>query len=98
MAGNGRKNIRTRQQTGIWLIFMFFFIVELFFYTWCRVQCIRTGYEISRAASKHQGLVTLQNNLRIELARLRSPERIAKFAEQKLGLAMPTSEQLIVIQ
>jgi cell division protein FtsL len=98
MAGNGRKNIRAREQTGIWLILMFFFIIELFFYTWCRVQCIRTGYEISREASKHQGLVTLQNNLRIELARLRSPERIAEIAEQKLGLAMPTSEQLIVIQ
>ncbi len=97
MAENVRKGTRARQQTGIWLILMLFFIVELFFYTWCRVQCIRTGYEISREARRHQNLITLQNNLRIELARLRSPERIAKIAEQKLGLVMPTSEQMIII-
>ena len=97
MAENVRKGTRARQQTGIWLILMLFFIVELFFCTWCRVQCIRTGYEISREARRHQNLITLQNNLRIELARLRSPERIAKIAEQKLGLVMPTSEQMIII-
>lgn len=97
MAENVRKGTRARQQTGIWLILMLFFIVELFFYTWCRVQCIRTGYEISREDRRHQNLITLQNNLRIELARLRSPERIAKIAEQKLGLVMPTSEQMIII-
>ena len=39
----------------------------------------------------------MQKNLKIELARLKSPERIAKIAETKLGLVMPSAKQTIII-
>ena len=41
--------------------------------------------------------ITLQNNLKIELARLRSPERISNIASMQLGLVMPKSNQTIVM-
>jgi cell division protein FtsL len=83
--------------TGIWIIFMVVFIVELFINTWFRVNCIGVGYEISQETKTHQELIALQNNLKIELASLKSPERIGKIAKDQLGLKVPTKSQMIVI-
>jgi cell division protein FtsL len=69
----------------------------LFFYTWCRVQNVRFGYEISNEMNHQKKLVVYQNNLKIELARLKSPERITQIAKQQLGLIMPTAEKTILL-
>ncbi len=76
---------------------MVLFISELFIYTWCRIQCVKTGYEISKETDKNLKLITLQRNLKIEIARLKSPLRIAKIATKQLGLIMPKSGQVIII-
>jgi len=73
------------------------FIAELLIYTWSRVQCIKSGYEISNENNKNRNLINLQNNLKVELARLKSPERLAKIAKNRLGLKTPTPEQMIII-
>ena len=83
--------------TGIWIVFMTVFIAELFLYTWCRVNCIGVGYEISKETQKQHELVALQTNLKIEMASLKSLERIAKIAKNQLGLVTPTQKQTIVI-
>ena len=84
-------------KTGIWIIFMAVFIAELFLYTWCRVNCIDVGYDISRETKKQNEFIALQNNLKIELASLKSPERISKIAKDQLGLNAPTKSQTITI-
>ena len=81
----------------IWFIIMGVFIAELLIYTWSRVQCVNTGYEISNENNKNRKLITLQNNLKVELARLKSPERLAKIAKNRLGLKTPTPKQMIII-
>ena len=91
------KNIRKPNATVILIIFMTIFLTELLCFTWCRVQTIGTGYEISRETQRHQDLINFQNNLKVELARLKSPERIAKIAKNQLGLITPTQEQMIII-
>lgn len=81
----------------LWFILMAVFIFQLLFYTWCRVQCTQAGYEISKQTGTRLYLITQQNNLRIELARLKSPERIAGIAKNQLGLTTPAPEQMVVI-
>ena len=76
---------------------MVLFISELFVYTWCRIQCVKTGYETSKEMDNNLKLTTLQRNLKIEIARLKSPPRIAKIATKQLGLIMPKSGQVIII-
>jgi hypothetical protein len=49
---------------------------EFLLYTWCRVQCVNTGYAIAGETRKQQELKMLQNNLKIELARLKAPENL----------------------
>ena len=91
------KKSRKLKEMGIWIIFMVFFISELFLYTWSRVQCVGIGYDISKTANHQKRLVVLQNNLKIELASLKSPARIAEIAKNRFGLTMPTPEQMIII-
>lgn len=85
------------KKTGIWIVFMTVFIAELFLYTWSRVNCIGVGYDISQETQKQHELEALETNLKIELASLKSPERIAKIAKNQLGLVTPTQKQTIVI-
>ena len=95
-----KPNVKKRpgkKITWIWAIILVLFIGELFFYTWCRVQSIQVRYEISDLTANQERLVMMQDNLKIELARLKSPERIAKIAKQQLGLILPTNKQLILV-
>jgi cell division protein FtsL len=82
----------------LWIFAMCFFITELLAYAWSRVQCTRIGYEISECYEKQTELMTVQRNLKIELARLKSPKRIAKIARERLELKTPSPEQIISIQ
>ena len=83
---------------GIWMLLMSIFIAELLVNTWYRVQCIRVGYEISDIADEQAELIAVKKKLRIELERLKSPERIAWIAKEKLNLVTPTPEQVIIIK
>ncbi len=80
----------------IWIAFMVVLMAELLVYTWCRVQYVQTGYEITEATQEHERLMDLDRKLQVEEARLRSPERIMRIARQR-GLVMPGSKQVVVI-
>lgn len=84
--------------TGLWIAMLFLFLGELLFYTWCRVNNVRLGYEVSRETEKQIKLLAYKENLKIELARLKSPERIARIATEQLGLSMPQAGQTIVLK
>jgi len=91
------KKAKNHKTTLIWLTIMMVFISEMLFYTWSRVQCVQIKYEITKTEKIKTSRLAMQNNFKIELARLKSPERIEKIARNKLGLIMPKSEQIIVI-
>jgi len=90
-------NPNKKRNTGVWILLMSFFLAELLFYTWCRVQNVRIGYEITQASAQYRKLVTMQNNLKIETAHLKSHERISKIAREQLGLTMPSPKQVIIL-
>jgi cell division protein FtsL len=93
--GNTRR--RNPKRIALWLSLLCVFIVELLVYTWVRVQCVRVGYEISALNKEQQQLAELQANLKVELARLKAPQRITKIAQEKLGLTLPAPKQIMVL-
>lgn len=93
-----KKKAQSRKMTLIYLGLMLAFIVELLFYTYCRVQSTQVSVDISNERARHAELVSLRDSLRVELARLKSPKRIAKIAGQQFGLVMPDSNQIIVLE
>ena len=91
---NKKKKSDVYPGTIFWIVIMSVFITELLFYTWCRVQCTKTGYTLTYENKIHRELSSLQKNLEIELAQLKSPNRIAKIAKDQLGLDLPKPEQI----
>ena len=92
-----KRKKRSPKYAAIWLMMMGLFIGELLFYTWCRVQCVQVKYAISQETERLQHLTTLRDNLKIELAHLKSPHRITTIAQEQLGLIKPRSKQMITI-
>jgi len=97
MVTRNRKTGHPQTITGIWMVLLMLFVLELLFYTWCRVQCVNIGYRINEETRRHQHLLKLQSSLKIELARLKSPARIAEIARTRLGMKMPDAKQTIVL-
>ena len=92
-----KRKQRNPKVTAVCLILMFVFIAELLFYTWCRVQYVRNKYEIAAQTARTRQLTAMQDNFKIELARLKSPKRIARIARTQLGLITPSPKQTIII-
>ena len=91
------KTDKVKKTSWMWMPILFIFMAELFFYTYCRVQCVQVGIAISSQRGKQQELIALQNSLKIELARLKAPERISVIARKNLGLGMPSPDQIIMV-
>ena len=81
-----------------WMVILVLFIVELFIYTQCRVSYRETGFNISEEKVTQKQLMEYRDALKVEYARLLSPERIAKIAETELKLKIPNSEQVIYLE
>ena len=86
-----KRNIRP------WVLVLVLVLGEMFLLAWCRVQHVTVGYSITQATEEQQRLIKAQNKLKVEIARLRSPERITKIARSQLGLAPPKEEQMKVL-
>lgn len=100
------KNLKNSQKKRIkrnpkltlaYLVLMAVFIAELLFSAWCREQSRKIESDIINQTQKAERLSAMQDNLKIELARLKSPRRIARIARERLGLITPTPEQTILI-
>lgn len=85
-----------RPMLGIWVALIVVFMAELLVYSWCRIQYVQTGFEITQARQERERLIGLQRELKIEEGRLRSPIRIREKAEA-LGLVMPDPGQVVVL-
>lgn len=92
-----QKSIKRPKAMTVWSVFLLIFIAGLLFYAWCSVQSVKIRYEISREAENHRNLIVLQNSLKVELAHLKSPQRLAEIAERQIGLTVPAPEQIVVI-
>ena len=96
-AASTKKKHTAKRRTWIWALILVMFIGETLFYTWCRVQCVQVGIAISAEQRKQREIKTLNNSLKIELARLKAPERISYIARRKLGLDMPEPSKTIMV-
>jgi cell division protein FtsL len=88
-----RSNRRKSRKTGTWIILLIICLVELLAYTWFRVQHVRTGYEIGKLTAENSRLKEQRNILRVEIARLKSPARLVRIADE-LGLKRPEPTQI----
>ena len=61
---------------------------------WTHLRAIEYGYQIARARKAQTKLRERNRRLHIELALLKSPERVGRVARQEMGMRQPEPEQI----
>lgn len=72
-------------------------VVSLFF-VWSRLQVVHLEYDISRLEGRTRDLNQEIRRYRLEVASLRTPARIEQVARERIGLQLPTPEQVINVE
>ena len=70
----------------------------VFTFVWERVDMVRVGYQIERLKHDKVLLERERDELRVKVSALSAPDRIAKVASEKLGMALPQQGQVIMVQ
>lgn len=65
-----------------------------FFYAWQHFQYIQLSYQIEDLEGRQAHASELNQELRLDVASLRSPMRIDAIARQQLGLTVPVPAQV----
>lgn len=67
------------------------------FYVWSRLKTVNLSYDISRQTQLQRDLIQQNKRLNLEVATLKSPDRIEKIARKELGMIVPERGQVEVI-
>ncbi len=71
------------------------FLVAALFHVWSRLAVVQLGYRLAAARAAHAHLLEQNRRLRLELATLRAPVRLAAAARDRLGLVPPAPTQIV---
>lgn len=93
-----KKRERKLKPIFFFILFLLFLIGGSLFYVWSRIQVIQYGYEISKALKEERNLQELNKRLRLEVAMLKSYERIERVATEELRMVKPKPDQVIIIR
>lgn len=80
------------------MLTMFAGLCLVFIFVWERVDMVRVGYQIERLKHDKVMLERERDELRMKFSALSAPDRIAKVASEKLGMALPQQGQVIMVQ
>ncbi|MEJ2201187.1 MAG: cell division protein FtsL [Desulfuromonadaceae bacterium] len=78
-------------------LFLAVLLVVSLFFVWSRITVVNLEYDISSLSSRLREMEQENQKLRLEAAHLRNPIRLEQVARTKLGLRMPTLEQVVII-
>lgn len=65
------------------------------FHVWSRLAVVRLGYRLEAAREAHAERLEENRRLRLELATLTAPARLAAAARDRLGLVSPTPDRIV---
>ncbi len=81
-----------------WVVVLAFLTLQLFVFTWSRVQCTTVGYAFTHEQEVHNELVSIKKKLIIEKAHLKAPDRISAIAQERMGLNIPEQNQILTLR
>jgi cell division protein FtsL len=65
---------------------------------WEKVDIVRTGYAIERLQERKKQVQQEQQFLRLEMAKLTSPEQIERTAVAQLSMVRPKYDQVVLVK
>ena len=70
----------------------------LLVYVWERVDVVQVGYRVEQLKAKKVALQRERDELRLRVSTLTAPERLARAAGDKLGMAPPHQGQIRLVR
>ena len=83
---------------GTWIFITTILMAVALLYVWCHIHMTELEYQIARELSTREQLLEQQAKLKVELATLKSPQRIETIAREKLQMTYPEREQVISLK
>ncbi len=91
------KQKRDFREIAAYMFSVLILVSGMLFYIWPHVRIIRMGYEFERLENMHQAMIQTNKVLRLEVASLKSLERIERIARERLGLTFPDDDQIVIL-
>jgi len=72
-------------------------LVSLLVYMWPRLYVIRLGYRVQTSEQRLRELLQERDQLRLDIAALKDPQRVYRVATEQLGMHVPRHEQVFTV-
>ena len=95
-----------RQQDGIcgsigystWIFIASILMAVTLLYVWSHIHMTELEYQVAQELSNREQIIEEQAKLKLELATLKSPQRIETIARDRLQMIYPGREQVILLK
>ena len=81
-----------------WIFIASVLMAVALLYVWSHIHMTELEYQIARELSSREQITEEQTKLKVELATLKSPQRIETIAREKLQMTYPEREQVILAE
>lgn len=99
-----RQAVRAQDRTSVnvgystWIFIATVLMAVLLIYVWSHIHMTELEYQVARELSTREQFAEEQTKLKVELATLKSPQRIEIIAREKLQMTYPGREQVILLK
>jgi cell division protein FtsL len=91
-----KANFNMKYSTCIFAAFVLMAVALI--YVWSHIHMTKLEYQIATEISAKEKLLEEQRRLKVEMATLKSPQRIEAIAKDKLRMSYPDQDQIIVLK
>jgi len=92
------EKVAPQLKYSVFLFVAFVLMVVAITYVWSHVQMTKLEYQVAEEMSKKERLLEDQRKLKLEMATLKSPQRIEAIAKSSLNLSYPERDQVIILK
>ena len=92
-----RSRSLQRFRFGPFLVSLCLCLAGVAVYMWPRVQVVRLAYRVQTSEQHVTELLQARDQLRVELAALKDPQRIYQLATEQLGMNTPRPDQVVIV-
>ncbi|NPV05454.1 MAG: cell division protein FtsL [Syntrophaceae bacterium] len=97
-----RAAMDVRQSTGLrvstLILSLLVLVAVALVYVWSHLHNTQLKYQIAEEMTVRENLLEENRRLKVEIATLKSPQRIEAIAREKLKLQYPEREQVVLIK
>jgi cell division protein FtsL len=98
-----KQTVQQREGAGdvgysTWIFIASILMAVALIYVWSHIHMTELEYQIARELSNRERLTEEQAKLKLELATLKSPQRIETIARNKMQMVYPERQQVILLK